>query len=55
MAEVEAHTGTELQAYAESKWGFLKNIININTFFAGPDDVSGGKAAEENGPSETFN
>lgn len=24
----------ELRSYVENKWGFLKNIININSFFS---------------------
>ena len=27
-------SATDLENYAAAKWGFLKNIININTFFA---------------------
>ena len=39
LAEVE--TSSELKNLVENKWGFLKNIININTFFSNPDEVSG--------------
>jgi len=40
----------------ENKWGFLKNIININTFFANPDEANGSKTeSDEKTSSETFN
>lgn len=25
----------DLKAYVDNKWGFLKNIVNINSFFSG--------------------
>jgi hypothetical protein len=56
MAEVDAQANNELQALVENKWGFLKNIININTFFANADDASGSKSSsDDKQPSETFN
>lgn len=45
LAEVE--TSSELKNLVENKWGFLKNIININTFFSNPDEVSGGSKPNE--------
>ena len=47
LAEVDAQENMELQAFVENKWGFLKNIININTFFANPDEVSGSKSTSD--------
>ena len=29
----------DLKAYVDNKWGFLKNVININTFFATSKEV----------------
>ena len=37
----------ELQNYVENKWGFLKNIININTFFSGEDAAGSGKKEDK--------
>jgi hypothetical protein len=41
MREMASHTQTlsanekaELEAYAAEKWGFMKNIINIDAFFS---------------------
>jgi hypothetical protein len=38
-------------AELESKWGFLKNIINIDVFFAGPGNM-GGKADDKESAKE---
>ena len=40
-----------METYVENKWGFLKNIININTFFSNADDannVGSGKSNDAN-------
>lgn len=38
----------DLQAYVNTKWGFLKNIININTFFQGENAANeAGKAFDK--------
>ena len=57
VAEVDAQANNELQVFVESKWGFLKNIININTFFANPDEVNGESksTSDKKTNSETFN
>jgi len=41
MRELASHTQTlsanekaELETYAKEKWGFMKNIINIDAFFS---------------------
>ena len=31
----------ELDAYVENKWGFLRNVININSFFSNGDNKKG--------------
>lgn len=36
----------ELQNYVESKWGFLKNVININSFFS-TDETNGDQTFPE--------
>lgn len=42
---LEQEQALDLKAYVESKWGFLKNIINIKTFFQGP--ASAGEATHK--------
>lgn len=31
---LNAKTAEKLDAYIQTKWGFIRNIININTFFS---------------------
>ena len=35
-------TNEDLQNYVDNKWGFLRNVININSFFSDGDNASGG-------------
>ena len=38
-SKVEAKSGVNADAKNQAQWGFLKNIVNIDRFFAsGPDD-----------------
>jgi hypothetical protein len=36
LSQLSQKERSELNSYIQNKWGFLKNIININSFFAGP-------------------
>ena len=54
LAEVDAQANSELQSFVENKWGFLKNIININTFFSSPDgaESESAKTVSDNSSSK---
>ena len=36
--KLDQQNQSKLDAYVQNKWGFMKNVININSFFAGPND-----------------
>ena len=39
----------DLKAYVDTKWGFLKNVININSFFSSGFSSGGQEAGGEGG------
>jgi len=51
---VDAKSQAELDAEAEAKWGFLKNIINIHTFFDNSAKNQGARAQQGEMAQLTF-
>lgn len=41
--ENNLYSGSELNLENKAKWGFLKNIVNIDRFFASGAESGGGK------------
>ena len=46
---LDAQQALDLKAYVDTKWGFLRNVININSFFSGLPGSQKGQSSMEDG------